>query len=275
MNAQVSSSAGNWVAVAMVMAVHCEGVDVSCQLSLWLLWLEVTNLVNTFAGWPPIILSHVPWPSLHPHTSLQSLNNSALIISGHDVSLLGILISSMPVAPMEAKLPQGKIRFRTALSISNDAFADKPSVINSLVLSVHSLLHESAMAYWKLDSAVGLCVCGAAKTLSFSRERAKHCMGHPRRIWKMEKLKEKEGNLKSTTGAGSQARCWVATRNSSRFCVARGSVFAEAETACAEESEVGCTTKHPDSKSQAASLARACLSGDERSLQTTPDGSNC
>lgn len=60
MNAQVSSSAGNWVAVAMVMAVHCEGVDVSCQLSLWLLWLEVTNLVNTFAGWPPIILSHVP-----------------------------------------------------------------------------------------------------------------------------------------------------------------------------------------------------------------------
>lgn len=63
MNAQVSSSAGNGVAVAMVMAVHCEGtsgVDVSCQLSPWLLRLEVTNLVNTFAGWPPIILSHIP-----------------------------------------------------------------------------------------------------------------------------------------------------------------------------------------------------------------------
>lgn len=49
-----------------------------------------------------------------------------------------------------------------------------------------------------------------------------------------------------------------------------GKMLAEAETACAEESEVGCTTKHPDSKFQAASLARACLSGDERSLQTAP-----
>lgn len=54
-----------------------------------------------------------------------------------------------------------------------------------------------------------------------------------------------------------------------------GEMLAEAETACTEESEVGCRTKHPDSKPQAASLARACLSGDERSLQTTPDGSNC
>lgn len=240
----------------------------SCQLSPWLLWLEVTNLVNTFAGWPPIILSHVLWPSPHPQTSLQSLNNSALIISGHDISLLGILISSMPVAPMEAKLPQGKIRFRTALSISNGTFVDEPSVINSLVSSVHSLLHESAMTHWKLDLTVGLCVCGFAKTLSFSRERAKHCMGHPRWIWKMEKLKEKEGNLKSATGAGSQARCWVSNWLQAilRGSVWPGEMLAEAETACAEESEVGCVTKHPDSKSQAASLARTCLSGDERSL---------
>lgn len=62
MNSKVSSNIRNWVAVAMVMAVHCEGttgIDVSCQVSPWLLWLEVTNLVNAFTGWPPIILSHV------------------------------------------------------------------------------------------------------------------------------------------------------------------------------------------------------------------------
>lgn len=47
MNVKVSSSIGNGVAVAMVMAVHYEGttgVDMSCQVSPWLLWLEVRIL---------------------------------------------------------------------------------------------------------------------------------------------------------------------------------------------------------------------------------------
>lgn len=153
MNAKVSSSLGNWVVVAMEMAVHCDGtagVDVFCRVSPWLLRLELTSPGNAFPGWSPIILSRVPCPSLHPRTSLQNLNNSALIILGRDFLPLGnLFISSVPVVPMEAKFPQGKIRFRLAFSILNDTFSDKPSGINSFVLSVHSVVPAFVMAHRK------------------------------------------------------------------------------------------------------------------------------
>lgn len=73
MNAKVSSSLGNWVVVAMVMAVHCDGtagIDVSCRVSPWLLRLELTSPRNIFTGWSPIILSPASCPSLHPWASI-------------------------------------------------------------------------------------------------------------------------------------------------------------------------------------------------------------
>lgn len=113
MNAKVSSSFGNWVVVAMVMAVHCDGtagVDVSCRVSPWLLQLELTNPANIFTEWSPIILSRVPCPSLHPRTSLQNLNNSVLIISGLDIPHLGIFLYLFmyPCLLWKLSLPKGK-----------------------------------------------------------------------------------------------------------------------------------------------------------------------
>lgn len=93
------------------------------------------------------------------------------------------------MVPTEAKFPQGKIRFRLAFSILSDTFSDKPSGINSFVLSVHSVVPASVMAHQKPVSTVCFCACGLAKTLRFSTERTEYYVCHPQWIWKIKSLK--------------------------------------------------------------------------------------